>query len=392
MTDLRIVSFNVENLFSRPKVFGTEKWSGGKPYLDAYHRLSDVMSKKVYSAADKAQMIADMTLLDIYRVNAQGVPRRNRTNHPRWAWFRKNRGSFDTQPRNNTKPVEIVASGRDAWVGWVELAVEAVDVTATRMTAKVIAELQPDILGIVEAEDRPSLKKFNKDLLDGQFDQVMLVDGNDERGIDVGIMVRSGIEIDCVRSNVDTTDSTGVIFSRDCPEYDLTIDGQHHITVLVNHFKSKSGGGDAKRKRQARRVRKIARELIEDKKSVIVLGDLNEGLKPDLSIPDSIKTLVGPTSPLRNCWDLKGDVLAGEPTFDDGGRPGSFGTCGKGDRLDYILLSPDLAAKFDGGQVYRRGLWRSPNSNVNKWIPYPEIDEKEKQASDHAAIVVDLKL
>jgi hypothetical protein len=35
------------------------------------------------------------------------------------------------------------------------------------------------------------------------------------------------------------------------------------IHVLVNHFKSQSGGGGAKRKRQAKAVRKIVDELVK---------------------------------------------------------------------------------------------------------------------------------
>ena len=44
----------------------------------------------------------------------------------------------------------------------------------------------------------------------------MLVDGNDDRGIDVAIMTRNRFEIASIRSNVDKSDSKGIIFSRDC--------------------------------------------------------------------------------------------------------------------------------------------------------------------------------
>ncbi len=54
------------------------------------------------------------------------------------------------------------------------------------MTARVIGDLNADILAIVEAEDRPALRRFNDELLARRYAHVMLVDGNDERGIDVG--------------------------------------------------------------------------------------------------------------------------------------------------------------------------------------------------------------
>jgi hypothetical protein len=91
-----------------------------------------------------------------------GIVRRYRTPTPKWAWLRANRGSFDVE---HTDPgIEIVADGRGDWVGWLELATEPVDETSTHMTAQVI------------------------DLLADQYGHVMLIDGNDTRGIDVGIL------------------------------------------------------------------------------------------------------------------------------------------------------------------------------------------------------------
>jgi hypothetical protein len=90
--------------------------------------------------------------------------RRRETSSPRWAWLPKNRGGFDRQPEDTTKDVEIIADGREDWIGWVELAKEAVDETSTRMTAKVIEEgVDAEIIAIIEAEDRPSLLRFNEE-------------------------------------------------------------------------------------------------------------------------------------------------------------------------------------------------------------------------------------
>ena len=43
--------------------------------------------------------------------------------------------------------VEIIAKGRDSWIGWVELAIEPVDERAIRMTARVINDLAAIFLG-----------------------------------------------------------------------------------------------------------------------------------------------------------------------------------------------------------------------------------------------------
>ncbi len=57
------------------------------------------------------------------------------------------------------------------------------------------------------------------------------------------------------------TDDQGVIFSRDCPEYEIRTPGGHRLVVLVNHLKSKGYGtqadNNARRARQAQRVADI---------------------------------------------------------------------------------------------------------------------------------------
>ena len=122
------------------------------------------------------------------------------------------------------------------------------------MTAKVIDEgVNAEIIAVIEAEDRPSLLRFNEELLDKKYRHIMLVDGNDPRGIDVGIMTKSGFPIRTIRSNVDAEDAQGIVFSRDCPEYEVVTQNGTQLFILVNHFKSQSGGGGPKRKRQAMR-------------------------------------------------------------------------------------------------------------------------------------------
>ena len=162
-----------------------------------------MIEQPAYSPADKARMIQLLVQLDIYRVS-NGIVRRYRTPTPKCTWLRANRGAFDVE--HTDSGIEIVATGRSSWVGWLELATEPVDETSTRMTAQVIHDVGADIQAVVEAEDRPSLDRFNTDLLADQYGHVMLIDGNDTRGIDVGILTSPQVEILSMRSNVDVPD------------------------------------------------------------------------------------------------------------------------------------------------------------------------------------------
>ncbi len=381
---VRIASFNVENLFARPKAFNTTNWSLGRLALNAYREVNALLSNSEYTATDK-QRIRDLFVeLDIYRVNQNGAIRRKRTQFPRWAWLRKNRGKFDREPKDKTKNVEVVANGRADWIGWVELAKEPADETSTRMTARVIQDVDADIIGIVEAEDRPSLVRFNYEMLGKLYGHVMLIDGNDQRGIDVGIMTGESYDIESIRSNVDKVDAKGTVFSRDCPQYTVRTPSGNEIHILVNHFKSQSGGGGPKRIRQAAEVRKIVDALVAQNQHVIVLGDLNEGPSAHGSQANNLRKLFNNNSPLVDCYSL--------PNFNVGNRPGTYDSCGLRNRLDYILISESLRPSFTGGGVFRKGLWGTRSTRPSNWKTYPDLKHSSEQASDHAAVFIDLNI
>lgn len=106
---VRFASFNVENLFARPRALNQQTWAEGQPILDAFAELSKLIERLFYSPGDKARMIQLLVQLEIYRIS-NGVVRGNRTPTPRWAWLRANRGTFDVE-REDTG-IEILADSR----------------------------------------------------------------------------------------------------------------------------------------------------------------------------------------------------------------------------------------------------------------------------------------
>src|SRR6266498_150295 len=190
---IRLASFNVENLFARAKALNLTTWAEGQPVLAAFDQFNTIIGHAEYSEQDKADMLTALAVMEILTRDRAGRLVMNPDPFSAWALLRENRGDFIKQPRNGD--AEIVASGRSSWIGWAELITEPVDETATRMTAKVINEVAADVQCVVEAEDRPSLVRFNEELLGSRYGHTMLVDGNDPRGIDVGLFCVKDIEI-----------------------------------------------------------------------------------------------------------------------------------------------------------------------------------------------------
>jgi endonuclease/exonuclease/phosphatase family metal-dependent hydrolase len=389
---LRLATFNVENLFERAKALNTTTWVQSEPVLQAFERFNTLANNPVYSVADKQAMLAALETLQVLQRTPAGALRLNRDPFSAWALLRENRGDFLKQPRSGD--AQIVASGRGGWIGWVELLPEPVDETAIRMTAKVIDEVAADILCVVEAESRPALVRMNTRLLGGRYSHVMLVDGNDPRGIDIGLCCDAAIEVASIRSHVDVPDPATPgrpLFSRDCPVYQLRLAGSRDLWVVLNHLKSQSftsGNPDPLRSRQSAEVRRIYDRLRDGGAELVaVMGDFNKGPTNDQPPQHpTLEPLLGPGSPLIDVTTL--------PAFDLGPRPGTFQSCSLRNRIDYLLLSQELADTVTAGGIFRKGLWGTPtNKNPpSAWTVFPAITKSVQAASDHAAVWIDLDL
>jgi predicted extracellular nuclease len=143
------------------------------------------------------------------------------------------------------------------------------------------------------------------------------------------------------------------------------------MIILANHLKSKGYGApaasNARRLAQARRVREIYDELRQSGVDhVLIAGDFND-------TPDSapLAPLLGDGSDLKD--------VSEHPHFNDGGWPGTYGNGTKGNKIDYILLSPALFSKVKGGGIFRRGVWGGKNGTL--WEIFPELTKASQGPS-----------
>jgi hypothetical protein len=133
------------------------------------------------------------------------------------------------------------------------------------------------------------------------FDRIVLMDGNNPRGIDVGLLICKGLKADVtsIRTHADDAAAEGFLpttnlldmaervrkarFWRDRTGVDLMVAGQAR-TYAINHLKAsvtKADGSDpttAKRRGQAERVALMAWRARAAGRIPIVMGDLDKDI------------------------------------------------------------------------------------------------------------------
>ena len=368
---MRIAAFNVENLFARARVMNLDTWADGKKILAEYSTLTALLQKPVYSPTDKIKIVDSLKKLGL-----------GASDESKFVILRQNHGRLVKRPASG---IEVVANGRADWIGWLELKKETVNDVAVQMTGKVIQELNADVLAVIEAEDRIALTHFNDQLLkplNANYRAIMLIDGNDDRGIDVGLLTKPGLHIESIVSHVDDMDGDSRIFSRDCPEFTVRIDDTTTIVVMVNHLKSKGYGtpavANARRKLQAKRSREIYDlRRAQGIDRIAIVGDFN-----DTPGSDPLSPLLAGGSDLKDIFD--------HPQFLGDNRPGTYANGTASNKIDYILLSPELWNSVEACGILRKGVWGGVNGTL-----FPHYDEMTREihaASDHAALWADLNL
>jgi endonuclease/exonuclease/phosphatase family metal-dependent hydrolase len=368
---MRLATFNVENMFERPAAMNLPTWEQGEAILQDFSNLNTLIAQPAYTAQIKADILA---ILGRHPgLITQGVTEFMR--------LREVRGKLLRLPAG--QPPEVAVNGRGDWVGWFELVKNQVNAVAIMNTARIVSLVNADVLCVIEADDRTALKRFNETVVPQAggtpYGHAMLIDGNDDRGIDIGVLARASCPIQSIVSHVDDTDDAGVIYSRDCAEYRIALPTGEPLVLLVNHFKSKGFGSQASSNRKRRRQAVRTRAIYEQRKAdgiglIAVLGDFND-------TPDS-----NPLEPLiANGSDLV-DVMV-HTRFVGDGRPGTHGNGTKSGKLDYILMSPALAARVTAGGIERRGVWGGQNGTL--FAHLPEITQAIEAASDHAALFID---
>lgn len=221
--------------------------------------------------------------------------------------------------------------------------------------------LNGDIVVLAEVENLAILDDLNKTALGSAYAQTILIEGNDTRGIDIGVL--SKIAPDSVVSHKDDvfvlkgTNGPQYHFSRDVLEVHFTFN-KRALIILGVHYKSKGPPDDKdKRTAEAQHTRKIADDLhaLQPDAAILVTGDFNDtpGSAPCNAVVGAAPQLFVDSA----------DSVASAERY-------SYDYMGKLELIDHQMANPTLHAMLDPTKVV---LTHANN-----------VDDGSKYASDHS--------
>lgn len=359
---MRVATFNVENLFSRPAVMNMKDNERAAKILADIRELTNLLEQESYASNKRTieSLHAKVKKYIFINIRSSKI------------------GSYLFSAES-----KLLADGRGDWDGFVDLKRERFSEDQIKFTGKVINTVNADIQCLVEVESAGTFQRFNTDILGSRFSDRIVIDGNDPRGIDIALGAKKSIPILSAKTNIFARDKAGVIFSRDCLEVELAIGPRLRLHVLVNHFKAKDRTpttSNAKRKRQAEEVSRILKERYDLKKDlVIVAGDLNDEpdsapLKPLMKTPNLHNVLDVVELPEEERWTYY------------------YGAEKQYNTIDYLLVSDALAKRVTAAGLERRGMWNLADLTDGAEQPFAGIDDWKLAASDHASVWLDFKV
>jgi len=260
-----------------------------------------------------------------------------------------------------------------------------------KLTAQALKALKADFMGLQEVENLDTLRLFNTHNLKGvgKFDYQIVIDGNDPRFIDVGVL--SNFEVTPIRTHQFRRKSNRKVFSRDCLEVELMV-GNKKLAVFVNHLKSMLGGREQTKPKRAQQSREII-EILEERfgpnygqADFVVLGDMNDYMEAGHESQSGIRALLQ-SGQMEN-------VIERLPAAE---RWTHYYTGDKSyNQLDYILVSKALAQRNPNALpvIERRGQ----STRVNQPNQPPRVPKffkgvtRTKKASDHCPVAITLEV
>jgi len=248
--------------------------------------------------------------------------------------------------------------------------VKAKDDAGTQAIAERIQRIDVDVLAVQEVEDIDTLRQFNRERLGGMYPHVLLIEGNDPRLIDVGVLSRYPIGgFTSWQRATHPSAPDDLVFGRDVIEVEIlnTQRSERLLTLFNTHLKSNyvDFHGDQaqahavandRRRRQAETVARIIKARTRPDSRYILVGDMNDAPTSEFlrgfTQDAELKLVNGLTAP-QETRPAKPDnpmpaSTAWTHRFKPANQPAQY------ELYDQVWLSPALAPKQSAAWIDRR--------------------------------------
>lgn len=264
----------------------------------------------------------------------------------------------------------------------------AKDPVLTQRIADRVKAIDAEVLLVQEVEDQEVLEGFNERYLDDRYREVLVLEGNDDRFIDVGLMVRGGLRIGRAttwKHAINRKRPDRPVFSRDLLEVELLDEDDNvRLTVFNTHLKShfvdrwnaderraKTAAEIAAEHEQADELRMLQAETATRimraafKRPMVLAGDMND--PPEAPAFESWRDL-GLIDALLQADETQPPPKVSNPEDAPGGVRWSdrFPVTGKPDEyrlFDHLWVSPSLEQRVADPLIHRRSAWTTAGSD-----------------------------
>jgi endonuclease/exonuclease/phosphatase family metal-dependent hydrolase len=252
--------------------------------------------------------------------------------------------------------------------------------------AERINRINVDVLAVQEVEDIDMLRYFNREYLYYKYPYQTLIEGNDRRLIDVGVLSKMPIgQITSWQQAVHPDDPSQPVFGRDLLQVDILSANRSLklFTLFNNHLKSHytdwreedeiaaQKDNDARRTRQSEMISEIVKSQTDSSSRFIILGDLNDPPDSPCLEPFTTDPALSLSNALENPEETrppkKDDPMPVSPAwthrYKESGKPAVY------ELYDQIWLSPSLNSKQTEAWIDRRKTHTADGSDHDPaWI------------------------
>lgn len=250
--------------------------------------------------------------------------------------------------------------------------------------AKAIKDVNPDIIIAEEVDNLHALETLNVTRLNGEY-ECFLIEGNDQRGIDVGFMVKKDLPLIVEEEThkdfmwMDPVSGDKVkIFSRDLPNLNIRTHADEDPVIIIfgNHAKSKRDRAGDKESNKFREAQyEAAANIISSyekqypKAHIIMAGDFNTDLQKSNEVKP-VKAI------LHDAFDVAQKTLSPKERITHSlhlnGQPVAYS------QLDGLLVSDSMKDIVVEANIYR---YKNADGSVK---PLPKtFEDRAKNPSDH---------